>query len=112
MVFDVTLSEPNNVADEYAPNNVYFSEFEAFPRYEGDLKFKYKTNNNAFENSWKLFNMAGDLVYEKGNFTPNTTYTDELQLSPGCYSLEVYDTGGDGFSFFASPGQGSRIFPI
>ncbi len=34
-------------------------------------------------------------------------YKDTVHLHPGCYSLKIYDTGGDGLSFWANTAQGS-----
>jgi hypothetical protein len=109
-IFEVVISEPNGLADEYANNNVYHSEFESFPVYDGNINFKYKTNNSAFENKLQLFNQEGNLVFEKAGFSPNTVYVDELFLHPGCYTLTFLDSGNDGLSWWANPNQGSGYF--
>ncbi len=111
-VFEVAISNPNGTTDEYAPNNKFRSEFNNFARYTGNLEFELRTNNKAYENYYKLYDAAGNLVFEKNGFSPNTTYKEYLQLSPGCYSLEFRDTGEDGLYFWANSSQGTGYFRL
>lgn len=111
-VFIATVSQPNGVSDEYADNNVYRSAFEDFDRFTGDLTFRFKSNNNGFENTLRLYNHSGGLVYERVGLDNNVTYQDKLSLSPGCYTLEFTDSGNDGLSFWANPNQGTGYFQV
>lgn len=108
--FTVTVSNPNGVADEYAQNNSLKTAYTPADEYQGDLNFRFKTNNNPNENKLYLYNSAGNIVYQRTDLTANTTYNDKLQLSPGCYRLLFTDAGNDGLSFWANSGQGSGYF--
>ncbi len=109
-IFEVTVSEPNGVADEYAQNNVMRSEFELprlFEDLEADFLISLKTNNQPQENSYTVKDASGNIVISRDNLSANTTYTDDLDLPPGCYSLELLDSDGDGLSFWADPNAGT-----
>ncbi|CAM9915195.1 unnamed protein product, partial [Chrysoparadoxa australica] len=110
--FIATVSAPNGAQDEYANNNSYRSAYEDFDQFTGDITFRFKSNNYGFENTLRLFNHSGGLVYERVGLQNNTTYQDKLSLSPGCYTLEFTDSGNDGLSFWANPNQGSGYFQV
>lgn len=100
--FEVTISNPNGVADGYEFNNSLTSQFEAAPIHEEQLVVEFKTNFRPFENSYKVFDTSGNVMFERDFEESNTTYTDLINLPPGCYELVVYDTGGDGMNNWPS----------
>jgi hypothetical protein len=100
--FEVSLSGANGGADQYEFNNSLTSEFEAAPIHEEQLVIDFKTNNRPFENSYKVFDTAGNVMFERDFDDSNTTYTDLINLPQGCYELVVYDTGGDGMNNWPS----------
>ncbi|MFT4673961.1 MAG: hypothetical protein ACI9R6_000862, partial [Saprospiraceae bacterium] len=100
--FEVSLSEPNGDVDQYEFNNSLTSEFEPAPIHQEQLVIEFKTNNRPFENSYKVFDTAGTIMFERDFDDSNTTYTDLINLPPGCYELVVYDTGGDGMNNWPS----------
>ncbi|MFP5471294.1 MAG: LamG-like jellyroll fold domain-containing protein [Bacteroidia bacterium] len=111
-VFEVSINSPNGGADEYAFNNTYTSAFTPFDKYTGSLEFLLRTNKSPSQNSYKLFDANGNTILNKGGFSASTTYLEELNLTAGCYTLEFYDTGDDGLSFWANSAQGSGYFRL
>lgn len=105
--FIATVSEPNGGTDEYADNDSYTTEFEMPEVYEGDLIVQYKSNNYPQENYWEIRDINGDVVAERTDADPNTTYRDTLDLPYGCYTFYVYDSEDDGLSYWAWPNQGN-----
>ena len=71
----------------------------------------FKTNNRPFENSYKVFDTAGNVMFERDFDDSNTTHTDLINLPQGCYELVVYDTGGDGMNNWPS-NHGNGIHPF
>ena len=109
-VFEVTISEPNGGADEYAQNNVMHSEFELPRLFEDlttDFMVRVRTNNQPQETSYTLKDASGTILISRDNLSANTTYDDDLDLPPGCYSFELLDSDGDGLSFWADPNAGN-----
>jgi hypothetical protein len=100
--FEATLSEPNGTQDQYEFNNSLTSEFEPAPIHQEQMVIQFKTNNRPFENSYKVFDTAGNIMFERDFDDSNTTYIDLINLPPGCYELVVYDTGGDGMNNWPS----------
>ena len=106
-IFHVEVSNPNGGADGYAANNTYESEFEKAYMLLGENVLNYKTNNRGYENSLVVRDHAGNVVIERDNMLNNTQYTDQLDLPPGCYTMEFNDTGHDGlyYWYWAQIGQ-------
>ncbi len=66
-----------------------------------------KTNSIPWETTVELLDGAGNVVWERGYPTANTTYRDTLALNQGCYRFTINDSGDDGQSFWAnSDGSG------
>ncbi len=66
-----------------------------------------RTNNNAFENSYVIQDVNGNVVASNSLPNANTTYRDDYELPSGCYKLIFTDTGQDGLQWWANPNQGS-----
>ncbi len=99
-VFEVNISQPNGMTDEYAQNNSMLSDFDLAAVYEGEVRLWYNTNDRAYENVMYVKDHAGEIVLERNNMTNNTTYVDELDLPPGCYTMEFTDSGDDGLYYW------------
>jgi hypothetical protein len=66
-----------------------------------------KTNSVPWETNVELVDGNGNVVWERGYPTANTTYKDTLSLNQGCYRFTINDLGDDGQSFWAnSDGSG------
>lgn len=98
--FVVTLSNPNGENDEHPDNDSMRSSFENVPTYKSSFIIRLQTNNKGNHNSWKLTNNWGGEVYSRNNLSSNTYYADTVTLANGCYTFELYDTGGDGLDFW------------
>lgn len=71
------------------------------------LVFEIATTNDSSVNKLNLTNGQGTVVFKKDYLNNNTTYADTVNVSPGCYQLELtdYDKNyqcGDGLSFWYS----------
>jgi len=108
--FVVSISNPNGMLDQNPANNTYKSSFNMPDFYADNFIVILKTNNLPQQNSYTIKNLAGEIVFEKNNLAANTTYNDTLDLAPGCYTLELIDTGHDGLSYWANTAQGSGFF--
>ncbi len=116
--FEVKIMEPNGGVDEYADNNEILTPM-VFPPgedYEGTLAVRIFTNNRASENSYTIKDQFGNIVLERNGFSNATSYIDDIELSDGCYRIELADTGDDGLDFWywAAIGQnvGSGSFAL
>jgi hypothetical protein len=106
--FIVTISQPNNVNDEYEYDNVSKASFELAPEHDFQIVIWFKTNNRPSENSYHVIDSDGNIVFEKDNFEANTEYIDTLNLFPGCYEFIAYDSEGDGmYNWPSNAGNGS-----
>jgi predicted secreted protein len=76
------------------------SAFEDVPVYKNQFLVRLKTNNYGSENSWKIENSQGEIVYSKDNFVSNTLNADTVILGNGCFKFTLEDTGGDGLDFW------------
>lgn len=109
--FYAVVSYPNQLVDQFQHNNRKETAF-SLPKVfsNGNLNFRLRTNNKAAENSFYLFNAAGDTILKEDNFSNSTTYDLDTALQNGCYKLLLLDYdnfyftnndfGGDGLSFW------------
>ncbi|MFH2129159.1 MAG: T9SS type A sorting domain-containing protein, partial [bacterium] len=100
--FQVSVSQPNGVADEYPYNNSMLSEFDLTPVYFDDIIVVFRTNSAPQENYWELTDASGNVVYSRSSFAANTLHPDTAILTTGCYTLSLYDTDDDGISWWAN----------
>ena len=100
--FSARVTYPNGVADEYPQNNTRVVSFEAPKAINEPFYVWLKTNNKANENYIYIKNQDGDKVYERNTLSNSTEYKDTMDLEPGCYTLEIYDTDHDGLGFWYS----------
>lgn len=106
--FYAWTENPNGIADENTINDKYTSSYDnEIKVYPNKIGLKLKTNNNGYETSWELFDKFGNLVLNKNNLSANTTYTESFDLSYGCHTLKINDSGNDGLSWWANTAQGS-----
>lgn len=106
--FNVEIVGVNGTTDDYTYDNLYKVEFEAPKEYPSDFYIWTVTNNAASENSLYVKDEAGNVIFSRTNFSNMTTYKDTLNLAPGCYRLEMYDSDGDGMvDFPTGDGNGS-----
>ncbi|MGB0933749.1 MAG: T9SS type A sorting domain-containing protein [Lishizhenia sp.] len=104
LTFTAQIYDVNGMGyeDDYANNNVYKTKFTAPESMNGPFHTWFKTNNRANENSYKLIDAQGNILFERTTLDNNTTYKDTFDLDPGCYSIIIEDTDNDGLSFWYS----------
>jgi hypothetical protein len=106
--FYAWTENPNGVADENTINDKYTSRYDNVVKiYPNKLGLKLVTNNNGYETSWELFDKSGNVVDNGNNLSANTTYNESFDISYGCHTLKIYDSGNDGLSWWANTAQGS-----
>jgi len=105
--FEVTISNPNGGADQYANNNYMQVTYDTVPTYPSSFIVKLRTNLVAWQYSYFVENGNDSIIDSKSVFNNSTTYYDTLHLAPGCYHFELDATGKQGLSFWASPNNGN-----
>lgn len=110
-VFYAEARWPNQVPDEYEPNNMLASSFSLPPVLDSTFRITLKTNDHPEENAGGIKDENGNWVFQHLNLAPSTTYTETISLSPGCYVYELTDydanwEGGDGLSWWLNTQQG------
>jgi hypothetical protein len=105
--FTVTLSNPNGVADEYAPNNSRISKYNYPALMPSNFIVMVRTNARPWETEYALKDATGNIVFERNNLVANTIYRDTVSLQEGCYEFKLTDSGEDGLSFWANTAQGT-----
>lgn len=101
-VFHSQVTSVNGGADEYMLNNHFDTDFSIPEVVPGNFYVEFKTNNAASESNFELFDDAGTIIGSRYGMSNNTNYKDTFDLAGGCYQLKVYDTDGDGVSFWAN----------
>ncbi|SHI65006.1 Peptide-N-glycosidase F, C terminal [Arenibacter nanhaiticus] len=108
--FHVELKNPNGKKDGYKADNKKSSQYTRPNILPENSIIYFKTNNKPGQNSYKVTNSLGDIVFKKDSLElqPNTVYRDTLQLPEGSYTFTVEDKGGDGLEFWykAKDGRG------
>lgn len=113
-VFHVYIDQVNNQPDQYPYDDTARVKLTSLPPvYDTALLVVFRTNN-YLENSYYVTDAGGNVVWSRvaSNLAPNTTYMDTLHLAGGCYDISVYDSGGDGMSFWANTAQGSGLYRL
>lgn len=105
--FTATVSNPNGGTDQRTENDQMQSEYNIPDNYANGIRLFFRTNNRPTENSYTLTDQDGMVYVSRSNMPSNTTFIDTLNLAPGCYTLEVLDTGNDGLAYWADPNAGS-----
>jgi len=105
-VFHAEIKKVNGAADGYAFNNMYHSAFTLPDIITNQFTIEFKTNNNPFENVYRIVDETGLTIPGGSNMTTaNTVYADSYDLQ-GCYKLIVEDYNNDGVSWWANTAQG------
>lgn len=94
------VSAPNGGTDDHPEGDEQAYSYDlALTAALATVNFEIRTDGYASEITWKLFNGNGQVVAQDpaGNYANNTTYNYWWDLNPNeCYTLEVYDSYGDG----------------
>lgn len=113
-IFEVYIDKINGVADQYNYDDSARIKMTSLPPvYDTVFMVVFRTNN-YLEDSYYVTDANGNVVHSRlaSNLVPNTTYYDTLHLAPGCYDISIYDTGGDGLSWWANTAQGTGFYRL
>ncbi|WP_306643220.1 M43 family zinc metalloprotease [Sanyastnella coralliicola] len=105
-VFAAWSDDPNNGNDENSGNNESTSDFSISDA--GGVTLEVTVDFFGSETTWAVLDEGGNTVAEGGPYVNNqqgTTFTENICISGGCYSLWMFDTYGDGMGFT----QGSYV---
>lgn len=106
--FRAGIQQINGSPDSFILNNVQESAYEIPPMYPDTIVIYFKSNSYPNENTYRLFDAQGNVILSRFGMAANTIYRDTIALTPGCYTLELLDSDGDGISFWAnSDGNGA-----
>lgn len=110
--FTVEILSVDGILDGNPDNDVATSQYNPVFEFERNFRLEFKADNQPSDNSYSIFNSAGEEVLKRSGFQANSSYSDILDLPGGCYTLDFRDTGDDGleFWFFASNGIGTLRF--
>ena len=106
--FKARIAKPNGIQDQYNVNDILFSDYELVEEYPNTFCLWLKTNDVPGETSYEVKDNFGNIIYSRNNMDANTLYKDTMTFEPGCYSLQLLDTGGnqnfneDGLSWWAN----------
>ncbi|MBI2259238.1 MAG: T9SS type A sorting domain-containing protein [Flavobacteriia bacterium] len=98
----IEISNPNNnQTDELLSNNSKTKVINAMVNGQ-DIEFEINFDCYANEFSWKIKNENGEEIISKSGYFGNNeepySVIENFCLAPGCYSLEVSDSYGDGLA--------------
>ena len=117
--FQAWLASPNGSRDQNAYNDTLTTRFSPSISLPGSVTVSMTTNNAnetplslVNETSWKIYDVAGNVVAQRVNAASSTTYNDNLRLVPGCYALRVTDTGCNGFFWWNAQAAGNGTLRI
>ena len=65
------------------------------------MKTNAQVVNSVSENSWIIYDAQDNIIAQRINNTPNTTYADTVTLGNSTYRLVVNDAGCDGMNWWA-----------
>jgi len=95
---EITLQNPNGVADQYGKNNMILYNFNVAAATPSEVKLMIKLDNNPEQITWDIKNLAGEIVISGGPYTtPGATVNEIINLAEnGCYLFTIYDAAGNG----------------
>jgi len=94
--FGVSVETVNEKRDEYFSNNNSATAIYLAPVFPNQIRVEYRTNDKASENILELVDEMGMPLFEANDFVNDSSYSFDLDLSPGCYEFIIYDQEGDG----------------
>ena len=115
-VFNVKITGLNGVADDYVTNNEMSTFFETAAVWPANFKVGFKPNSSKIgsysETKWRIEDLAGNIIRQRINTTPNIVYWDTLNLPEGCYSFIVEDGGCNGLYWWANSSAGTGALQV
>jgi hypothetical protein len=97
--FEVDLLNPNGTVDNDPSNNSGSSSF-ALDANGVTIDFTLTTDNYPGETTWQILDASNNVVASDGPYAnTQTTFDYSFCLPAGCYTLNVFDSFGDGLQY-------------
>ncbi len=93
--FEVSTVSPNGVTDSDPTNDSKSNSFNVVLNGES-IDLIIVTDNYGSETTWTIVDGDGNTVSSGGPYGNNTTYSEIICLSEGCYDFTISDSYGDG----------------
>jgi len=106
-IFQAKVSAPNGGTDEYANDDIMYSNIPVTQKLANTFIIATKTNAVGSDNAYTVTNVDGKVIYHRENMQNNTLYRDTITLNNGCYQFRFTDDSQDGLYFFANPNAGT-----
>ena len=110
--FEVCVSDPNGMTDQYPDNDCYHTSFEIPDMYDEPMVLQLRTNKQAYRYTLEVRDIMGGIALSRSNLANDSIYNDTLNLANGCYTITLLDEEDMGLSYWAYPAQGSGSFKI
>ncbi len=99
----VNVTNPNGGVDQSLANNQVSTEFNAIIGETADITIVIEFDSYADETAWELRDSGGEVIASSNGFytsaQDNTTFTESICLTEGCYSFVMIDSYGDGLCY-------------
>jgi len=110
--FNVSISNPNGLTDEYAENDNFQTSFSLPDLFDEPFILQLKTNNQSYRYSLQVRDVLGNVMLEWDDLENNTIYRDTMSFPYGCYTVELIDAEDMGLTYWDYPEQGSGYLRI
>lgn len=109
--FTAYIESPNQSPDEFVYDDTLHTDFVATDILnENGLWIQLKNDGSPNEASWDIRDLNGNIVFSRAAFPgAYVTADDTVYLANGCYTVNVYDSYGDGLCCY---GGGQGFFSI
>ncbi|MFA8450346.1 MAG: LamG-like jellyroll fold domain-containing protein [Bacteroidales bacterium] len=105
--FIVEAELPKKTADENLINNKFKTTFKTTRQFPNVFVVSVKANNSPKDNSYKILDNQGNVLFERTEFEKNKEARDTITLDNGCYHFVMSDESQNGLYFYFHKGQGT-----
>ena len=100
--FNLAISEPNGVQDQYTVNDYHTNNFELPDIIENGSSIVLQTPKKYSQYiHMTIKDMSGNIVLNRSQVTDSKKYQDKLDLPEGCYTMEIVSDENIGISYWA-----------
>lgn len=107
-IVSVNLTEINGLSSAIGESANISTAFYNVPSFSTNyINFEITTDRIGEETSWDLLDEDGNLIESRPTYFYDNlqTYNHEIALQPGCYTLVIKDSFGDGMCCFEGAGK-------
>lgn len=108
--FNISVSNPNGIADENTVNDVFTLDFDTAQSYTTtEVVFNITTDNYGYETTWQLLDSGNNIVANGPEvvYADNSTYQEIIAIPTldECYTFSILDLQNDGICCFYGSGS-------